>query len=54
MEEKYVVCVDTLGQDRELSETQKRFILETIKRYRELWEKRENDNLTKDRDRKLE
>ena len=26
----YVVCIDTLGQDREFSDDQRRFILETI------------------------
>lgn len=28
--------------------------METIKNYKEIWEKTENENLTKDRDRKLE
>lgn len=54
IEEKYVVCLDTMGQDREFTDEQKRFALETIKRFKESWEKEERDNLTLDRDRKLE
>ena len=42
-----------MGQDRELTDEQKRFILNTIKSYKEIWEGREIDNLTKDRDKKL-
>jgi len=42
-----------LGQDRELSDDDKRFILNTVKNYKELWEKIEHENLLKDRNRKL-
>ena len=46
--------MDTLGQDREFSDDQKRFTLTTVKTYKEIWEKQEVASLTKDRDRKLE
>ena len=39
--EEYVVCLDTLGQDRQFSDDEKRFVLETITAYRECWEKQE-------------
>lgn len=37
----FVVCLDTLGQDREFTEEQRRFVLNTVKRFRELWEQTE-------------
>ena len=43
-----------MGQDRELTDEQKRFALTTVKLYKEIWEKQEIACLTKDRDRKLE
>jgi hypothetical protein len=49
-----VVCLDTLGQDREFSEEQRRFILEAIKRFRGLWEAKEQRFLTRDRDLRLQ
>lgn len=51
--EEYIICLDTLGQDRQFSDDEKRFTLETIKAYREAWEAREIASLTADRDRKL-
>jgi len=48
-----VVCIDTLGQDRELSDDDKRFVLNTVKNYREMWVANENENLLRDRNRKL-
>jgi hypothetical protein len=53
VEEKYVVCIDTLGQDRELSEEQKIFILNTVVRFRDSWEKFEEDKLARDRDTRI-
>ena len=50
---QYVVCVDTLGQDRELTDDQRRFILETIKQFRSIWESKEAQNLRRDRDRRI-
>lgn len=54
IEEKYVVMMDTLGQDRQFSTEEKRFILQTVQRFIELWEKQENSCLVVDRDNKLE
>jgi len=53
-EMKYVVCIDTMGQDRELSEEHKRFALETIERYIKIWEEEERVALAGDRDRRIE
>ena len=50
---KYVVCLDTLGQDREFTEEQRRFVLETAKNFAAIWERREQENLTKDRNLRL-
>ena len=52
--EEYVICLDTLGQDREFTDDEKRFALETILAYKEAWEASEIACLTADRDRKLE
>ena len=52
-EQKFVVCIDTLGQDRELTDDQKRFALNTASRFREAWEKFENDKLVADRDMRI-
>jgi len=37
-EEKLVVCLDTLGQDRAFSDDQRRFVLKTIQKYKHIWE----------------
>jgi hypothetical protein len=29
-EQKFVVCLDTMGQDREFTDDQRRFVLETV------------------------
>lgn len=50
---KYVICLDTMGQDREITEEQKRFALETIERYIKIWEEEERVALAGDRDRRL-
>lgn len=52
--EEYIICMDTLGQDRQFSNDQKRFTLQTILSYKEAWEAQEVASLTADRDRKLE
>jgi len=51
VKECFVVCLDTLGQDRELSPEERRFALQTVKSFREIWEKTEADALLQDRDR---
>jgi hypothetical protein len=47
-EVKFVVCLDSLGQDREFSEDQRRFVLNTIKRYIQFWEDSEKRALDRD------
>ncbi len=46
--------MDTLGQDRQFSDDEKRFTLQTVQSYKETWEQREVASLTRDRDRKLD
>ena len=53
-ERKYVVCLDTMGQDREFTEDEKRFALNTVKQYIEIWEQEERNALSADRDRRVE
>ena len=47
------MCLDTLGQDREFSEDQRRFILNTLRKFIQLWEEKERRFLTRDRDLRL-
>lgn len=42
-----------MGQDREFTEDEKVFALETVKEYIKIWEQEENDALTADRDRRV-
>ena len=53
-DKKYVVCLDTMGQDREFTDDEKRFALNTVKEYIQIWEQEERDALTADRDRRVE
>lgn len=50
---RYVVCLDTMGQDREFTDQERRFALETVTAFASIWEKREEENLTKDRNARL-
>jgi len=50
---KYVICLDTLGQDREFTTEERRFALDTVNNFAEIWERREAENLTKDRNLRL-
>jgi cation transport regulator ChaB len=52
-QEKLVVCLDTMGQDRDFSDEERRFALKTIARFIEIWEAEQRSNLTKDRDERL-
>ena len=52
-EEKYVICFDTMGQDREFTDKEKVFVFNTMRKFKDLWELEERNNLTQDRDRKL-
>ncbi|CAI2385810.1 unnamed protein product [Moneuplotes crassus] len=53
-EQKYVVCIDTMGQDRTLDEKQIRFAIDVVKDYSENWEKTEKENLRKDIEKKVD
>ena len=46
--------MNTLGQDREFTQEEIRFALDTSKLYRDEWERIEKANLTLDIDRKLD
>ena len=46
--------LDTLGQDRQFSPNEKRFILQTVQRFAQTWKEQEQRCLTSDRDDKLE
>jgi hypothetical protein len=35
---KFVVCLDTMGQDREFTVDQRRFVLETVLAFKKAWE----------------
>ena len=50
---QYVVCLNTLGQDREFSADEIKYALDTAKLYRNEWERIEMDNLRKDIELKL-
>ena len=49
-EEKYVVCIDTMGQDRELNDEQKRFALKTVDDFIGEWEAIVTNQAVVDRD----
>ncbi len=46
--------MDTLGQDREFTIEERRFALETVKNFAAIWERREAENLAKDRNLRLQ
>lgn len=46
--------MNTLGQDREFTEEQVKFALDSVKMYREEWERIENENLKFDINKKIE
>jgi hypothetical protein len=51
---KYAVCLDTLGQDREFTQKERLFALQTVMNFAKIWEKREKENLTRDRNFRLQ
>jgi len=53
-EKKLILSIDTLGQDRELSEEEIKFIHKTVRTIKSTWEKLEDGLLIKDRDLKIE
>ncbi len=44
----FVVCLNTLGQDREFTEEEKKLALRTARDYKDRWEQVEKDNLQQD------
>ena len=46
--EQFVVCLNTLGQDRDFTDDEKRFALKTVQHFKETWEQIEEENLRKD------
>ena len=53
-DQKLVICIDTLGQDRALTDDQKRFCLQTANKFKNVWEKFEAQKLTLDRNQRVE
>ena len=53
-EKKYILCLDTIGQDRIFSDEEKKFIFEVQRSIKENWELLEKKLLIKDRDAKLD
>ena len=51
---KFVVCIDSMGQDREFTEAQKEIVLSSILRFRLHWESYEKTKLIEDRDALIE
>jgi hypothetical protein len=45
---QFVVCLNSLGQDREFTEEEKRLALRTVRDYRDRWEQVEKENLQAD------
>lgn len=45
----FVVCLDSMGQDREFTADQKRFALKAVLRFRKYWEEFEEAQLIADR-----
>jgi len=47
---KFVICLDTMGQDRQFTTEEKEFVLEAVFKFKKHWENFENDKLIEDRD----
>lgn len=43
-----MVCLNTLGQDREFTDAEKKLALRTVRQYKERWEQVEQENLRED------
>jgi len=54
VQKKFLICFDTMGQDCEIPEENRRAVLETVQIFREQWERAEVECLTQDRDRRIE
>jgi len=53
-DKKFILSLDTIGQDRIFTDEEKKFIFETQKTIKESWENLEKNLLLKDRDLKIE
>ena len=53
-QKKFLICIDTMGQDCEITDDNRRAVLETINIFRAQWERAEVQCLTADRDRRIE
>ena len=49
-----MVCLDTMGQDREFTEEQRRFVLTVVQAFKNNWERAEIACLTADRGHRIE
>jgi ribosome-associated translation inhibitor RaiA len=49
-----VVCCDTLGQDKEISEADRKYIEQKVRLLGESWEKKEKELLSSDVDLQIE
>ena len=54
VKKEYVVCVDTLGQDREITEEERKYVEDLVKLFAQSWEEKEAKLLSQDIDRQLE
>ena len=36
---KFIICMDTMGQDRQFTDDEKRFALNTVNTYKNTWDK---------------
>lgn len=53
-DKKYILSLDTIGQDRIFTDEEKKYIFETVKTIKESWENLEKNLLLKDRDLKID
>ena len=49
-----VVCLNTLGQDRNFSDDERKAALRTVQQYRDIWEQNEQENLKADIEHRLD
>lgn len=49
----FVVCLNTMGQDREFTEEEQKVALRTVRTFKEQWEQIETNNLQSDVDRRI-
>lgn len=53
-ERKFVVCLDTMGQDRAFTDSQREFVLDSIQSFSDTWTRIENNNLRGDIQKRLD